>query len=122
MENAMVGLGLGLGLGSRAGRNPPNPLCDAIAALKLVTATDGNVTLKLAPHVVYRRGRREIPTLDAVLIERNGNPVNRESIRTYRVDDLTDITVIDEGFTVFADFDPDEPEYAGRTVCIVQAV
>jgi len=88
----------------------------------MVTANDGNIALKLAPHIVYKRGRREILTLEAVLIERNGNPVNRESMRTYRVDDLSDIAVTSDGFTIFADFDPSEPEYAGRTICVVQTV
>lgn len=117
---AGLGIGLGLGLGPRGGHNLP--LCNAIAANKCVTANDGNITLKLAPHVVYKRGKREVLSVDAVLIERNGQPVNRETLRTYRVDDLSDIVISDDGFTVLPDFDPSEPEYAGRTVCIIQAV
>lgn len=120
----MVGLGLGLGLGlssSRGGTLKP-PLCGAIESKLMVTATDGTVLLKLSPHVVYTRTKKDIVTLDAVLVERNGQPVNRENLRTYRLDDLADITVTNDGFTILVGFDPDEPEYAGRTVCIVQAV
>lgn len=120
----MAAIGLGIGLGLSSGRNnpPKQPLCVAIEAKRMVTATDGNVLLKLAPHIVYRRGSRNVLTLEAVLVERNGQPVNRESLRTYRVDDLSDIAVTDDGFTVLTDFDPNEPEYTGRTVCIVEAV
>lgn len=116
-----IGLGLNLSLGSQG--NPPQPpLCQAIAAKRIVTAMDGDMALKLAPHVVYRRTRREIETLEAVVIERNGKPFNQTNLRSYRVADLSSIVVTDENFTVSPDFDPDEPEYAGRTICIVQTV
>lgn len=118
----MAGLGIGLGLGLGPNGSSKPPLCAAIEAMRTVTADDGNDTLTLAPHIVYKRTRREIVTLDAVLIARNGQPVNRESLRTYRVDDLSNIVVMDNGFSVFADFDPGDPEYTGRTICVVQAV
>lgn len=121
----MVGLGLslGIGLGMRTGGSPSKPpLCDAIDRQLCVTATDGGTVLTLAPHVVYKRGRREVVTLDAVLLARNGSPVNNPRMRTYPVDDLSEIAVTDEGFTVDPDFDPDEAAYAGRSVCIIQPV
>ena len=121
----MVGLGLGIGLGlgpSRGGAAPANPLCDAIARKVCVVAKDGDTVLKLAPHVVYKRGARDIAMLDAALLERDGKPVNNVRLRTYRLDDLTEVTLTDEGFAIDPGFESDDPIYTGRTVCIVQSV
>jgi hypothetical protein len=115
-----MGLGLGLGLGGNTGSPSANPLCDAVARKVCVTAKDGDDVLKLAPHVVYKRTKKDVVTLDAVLLARNTHPVNHESIRTYRVDSLTDIAITDDGFTVLPGFEADDPEYAGRTICVVQ--
>lgn len=58
--------------------------------------------------------------LDAALFERDGKPVNNVRLRTYRLDDLTEVRLTDEGFAIDPGFEPDDPIYAGRTVCIVQ--
>jgi len=117
-----LSLGLGLGLSSGGARPAPNPLCDAIARKVCVVANDGDDLLKLAPHVVYERTRKEVVTLDAVLLARNDRASNNPRIRTYRVDDLSEVTLTDEAFTVLSGFEADDPEYAGRTICIVQPV
>lgn len=115
-----MNLGLGLGLGSHRAPQPQNPLCAAIAALKMVTVNDGGLSLKLAPHIVYRRGRWETLTLEAVLVERDGKPVFNDRLRTYRVDDLSEIVVTEDAFSISSEFDPIEPEYQTRTICAVQ--
>lgn len=119
-----LNLGLGLGLGSTTSTTlpPEQPLCDAIARKLMVTAQYDDQLLKIAPHVVYKRGRRNIVTVDAVLISREGHPVNRPTLRTYTLSDLSGITLTDEGFTVLAGFEADDPEYADSTICVVEAV
>jgi len=117
-----LGLSLSLGGGTRLAVTPKPTICDAIAQKVCITAILDGEPLKLAPHIVYKRGKKETITLDAVLIARGDHPVNHQSLRTYNVADLLDITVTDEGFTVFSGFEADDTEYAGRTVCIVQTV
>lgn len=118
-------LGLGVGIWQAAMQRrggPPNVLCDAIARKVCVSAKHDEQLLTLAPHVVYKRSRKEVPTLDAVLFARDGHVVNKASLRTYALEELSDIALTDESFTVLASFEADDPDYAGRTICAVQAV
>lgn len=117
-----MGLGLNMGLGSNVAATSPSPLCSAIAHKVCITAKYDDENLKLAPHVVYKRGHKEVQTLDAVLVERGGHAVNHPSLRTYNAAELSEIAVTDEGFTVSPDFEPDDVQYAGRTICIVETV
>ncbi|WP_145198828.1 hypothetical protein [Sphingobium sp. B2] len=119
----MIGLSLSLSLGSQRGQSAPaNPLCNAINAKVLVAAKDGDTVLKLAPHIVYKWTKKETPVLDAVLLERDGKSVNKTSLRRYPVEALSEITILDEGFTVDPDFDANDPAYSRGAFCVVESV
>lgn len=120
----MLGLGIGLTLGSgnRGGAAAQPSICDAIQARKCITVKDGDTVLKLAPHIVYKWTKKEIITLDASLLERDGRPVNKVSLRRYPVEDLSELVILDEGFTVAPDFDASDLAYSRGTICVVQLV
>lgn len=119
----IVGIGIGLGFQNGGRKRPPHgTLCDAIARKVCITVKDGDVLLKLAPHVVFNRGKHKIPTLDAVLVERDGKPANQANLRQFPIEALLELVVLDEGFTIHPKFDPDDPAYAGAPLCIVKPV
>ena len=106
-----MGLGLKLGLGS--GGPTKSPICDAIAAKVMITATHNRRTITLAPHIVYKRGKDAVITLDAV-------PQGGISLRSYTVAKLTDIKSNGVGFVPVAGFDPDIRRYREKTICVVK--
>jgi hypothetical protein len=117
--------GIGLGFGSitlNQSSRQKDPLCLAIERKACMAAMLDDETVKFAPLVVYTRGKKNRPTVDAVLLERGGKPVTRQTLRTYSVSDLSGMSILSESFTVADDFDPEDPDYAGRTICIVKTV
>lgn len=118
----MLGLGIGLTLGGGMGGRPaPDILCEAVAKRLCVTANDGDIAIKIAPHIVYKRTKKETRTVDAVLVERNGKPVNHATLRSYTVAELSDIAITEDGFTVDPDFDPQDIEYSRGAFCVLEA-
>lgn len=113
----MKGLSLDLSLTGRVRRSP---LCEAIAQKVCVTAKHKNKEVTLAPHVVY--GADNGQSLDAVVVEENGRAPNKPKLSTFKVADLADIAVTVRAFAPDAGFDPNDPEYAGKIVCVVQPV
>lgn len=121
----MVGLGLGLGLGIGSGARPnvsKGPICDAITAGVCISVVEKKHTLIIAPYVVYA-GHQGAQQLDGVVVERDGKAPNKPKIDTFTVNDLSGVSILtDRPFTPIAGFDPANPDYAGKTVCIVNLV
>lgn len=110
-----LNLGLGLGLTNKSGgTKPDNPLCDAIAQKRRVTAREGNATILFAPHIVYIRGTD--PRVTGRLVEENGETPKKDWV-TYKVSDLTEIALAESSFEPDARFDPDDPQFGGEIVC-----
>jgi hypothetical protein len=119
----MVGLGLGLGLGlgqNVAATSGRSPLCEAIHRKVCVSAERKNKQLLLAPHVVYTDADAQY--LDAVVVAENGKKPNKAKIATYAVADLASVAITDTTFKPNTGFKPNDPKYAGKTVCVVEMV
>lgn len=113
-----ISIGLGL-IPSSARPQPTDSLCAAIADRVLVTAEHKGKAVKLAPHVVYRsKHDANDLRLDAVTVERDGKP-NKAKLESFKFSDLSDLVATSEAFTPDPGFDPDDPEYADKPVCII---
>jgi hypothetical protein len=123
-----LSLGLHLGLGSIATAPRPQPtaadtVCGAIHNLHQIAAARGNKDFVLAPHVIYwKASRPEELWLDAVVISENGSEPNKPKLKSFELADLEGIEVLQTSFEPFVGLHADDPEYAGKTRCIVQTV
>lgn len=118
-----IGIGISLTNLAMQGARPGSPtICDAVARKACITVNDGDVLLKLAPHVVFNRGKHKVPTLEAVMIERDGKPANQTNLRQFPIESLLELVILDEGFSIHPKFDPDDPAYAGAPLCIVKPI
>lgn len=115
-----LGLGLGLGFGNNRGTSSKGPICDAIARKVCISATHKKKALILAPHVAYNAPSGQ--TMDGVVIEQNGKAPNKPKLEPFLVQDLESVAVTDRTFTPDPRFNPDDPEYAGKVVCVIQMV
>lgn len=115
----MIGLGLGLTLGNpiyahRAPTKPP--LCQAIDKLVFVSAVRNGKTITLAPHAVYKHGKKGELRLDAVKQDKKPN------LATFKVADLSEINLLETVFSPHAGFNPNDAKYTGKTVCVIKLV
>ena len=122
-----LGLSLGLSLGSNSGPRPqPNPtdkVCGAIHSFHQISAKRGNKDFVLSPHVIYwKASRPDEFWLDAVVVSEGGNEPNKPKLKSFELADLELITVLEASFEPFVGFHADDPEYAGKTRCIIQPV
>ena len=117
-----MGLGLGLGLGSNQGGSVANnPICEAIAAKVCISATFKGHSYLIAPHVAYK-GHKDAPFLDGVVVAKDGHDTNKDRLENFEITDLTDISKTSTSFAVKARFDPNDPTYLGKTICVVVIV
>lgn len=91
---------------------------EAIATRKAVTATYNRGVVTLAPHILYLRN--DALHIDAVTIERDGQPPREEKVGTFKLDGLNDLTVSDRAFDISALFDAEDPKYSGGSLFSVE--
>ena len=91
---------------------------EAIATRKAVKASYNRGTVTLAPHILYMRN--DALHIDAVSIEREGQPPREEKLGTFKLDGLTDLTLTDREFGISLLFDANNPRYAGNALFAVE--
>lgn len=93
------------------------PIFEAIATRKCVAATYNRTTFKLAPHILYTR--HDELYLDAVAIERDGQPPREVKLGTFKLAGLKNVEVAEIPFKPAPLFDPKDGKYEGVTLFAV---
>ena len=93
-------------------------LLEAIALKKCVEATYNRMVVKLAPHILYSRGERLF--VDAVTVERDGQPPREAKLGTFQLAGLKDVAFAGRAFRPEPLFDPTAAKYAGVTLFAVE--
>lgn len=97
-----------------------NPLLlEAIALKKCVTAVYNNVSMKLAPHVLY--SKHSALFMDAVILEKHGEARRDKKLGAFHLAGLNDLQLTDEPFEINALFEPAAEKYQGSTIFVVGA-
>lgn len=91
---------------------------EAIALKKCVTATYNRGTVKLAPHILYTR--HDELFIDAVTIERDGQPPREIKLGTFKLAGLGGLTLDGQPFQPEPSFDVEAAKYAGVTLFAVE--
>lgn len=92
-------------------------ILEAIARRICIEATYNRTAFRLAPHILYTR--HDELYLDAVAVEKAGQPPRETKIGTFKLSGLTDVTLGEIGFEPEAIFDPNEDKYQGVTLFAV---
>jgi len=92
---------------------------EAIALRKCVEATYNRMKMRLAPHILYTR--HEELFVDAVALERDGQPAREVKLGTFKLAGLKEVALAGEQFQRQPVFDPDDRKYAGVTLFAVEA-
>lgn len=94
-------------------------LLEAIALRKCIEATYNRMVVKLAPHILYTRHGDLF--IDAVTVEREGQPPREIKIGTFKLAGLQVRGLVDRPFEVNEAFDPANDKYEGVTLFAVEA-
>jgi hypothetical protein len=97
---------------------PSRTLLEAIALRKCITARYNRGTVKLAPHILYTR--HDELFIDAVTVERDGQPPREAKLGTFKLAGLTELALDERSFETFGEFDIAAPRYAGATLFAVE--
>jgi len=97
---------------------PSRILLEAIARKKCVAATYNRMAVKLAPHILYTR--HDDLFVDAVTVERDGQPPREVKLGTFKLAGLTGLDFDNREFQPEPIFDPEAPKYAGVTLFAVE--
>jgi hypothetical protein len=73
----------------------------------------------LAPHILFTR--HDELFIDAVTVERDGQPPREVKIGTFKLAGLKDVSLTDRIFNPERLFDPADEKYAGVTLFAVEA-
>lgn len=87
---------------------------EAIALRKCVRATYNRMCVTLAPHILYTK--HDELYVDAVTVERDGQPPREVKIGSFKLSGLHDLAVADRQFDPQPVFDPAEDRYQGQTL------
>ncbi len=92
-------------------------LLQAIALRKCITATYNRMVCTLAPHILYTK--HDDVFVDAVTLERDGQPPKEIKLGTFKLAGLKDIEVTDRPFVPDAIFNPGDIKYDRVTLFVV---
>lgn len=92
-------------------------ILEAIAKRLCIEATYNRTTFRLAPHILYTR--HDELYLDAVALEKAGQPPREIKIGTFKLAGLKDVVLCEIGFEPEAMFDPNDGKYQGVTLFAV---
>ena len=90
---------------------------EAIALRKCVAATYNRAAVTLAPHILYTR--HDELYVDAVTLERDGQPPRERKLGTFKLTGLHEMEVAGHPFQPDPVFDPADPKYQGVTLFAV---
>jgi hypothetical protein len=91
---------------------------EAIALRKRIRATYNRMVVTLAPHILYTR--HDELFIDAVTIERDGQPPREVKLGTFKLAGLKDVALLDRSFVPDPLFDRTDAKYAGVTLFAVE--
>jgi hypothetical protein len=97
---------------------PSKEFFEGVALKKCVTATYNRMQVTLAPHVLYTR--HDEMHVDAVTIEREGQPPRELKLGTFKLSGLKDVVVEDRQFEPYDIFDAAAEKYQGTTLMMVE--
>jgi hypothetical protein len=92
-------------------------LLQAIALRKCVAVTYNKTRMILAPHILYTR--HDDVFVDAIALEREGQPPKEFKIGTFKLAGLNDIGVTDRSFQPDKIFNANDIKYEGVTLFVV---
>ena len=92
---------------------------EAIALRKCIRATYNRMVVTLAPHILYTR--HDELFIDAVTVERDGQPPREVKLGTFKLAGLKDVALLERPFDPEPLFDPTDPKYAGVALFAVEA-
>lgn len=97
---------------------PPNALIlEAIARALCIRATYNRMSVLLAPHILYQKN--DSFYIDAVTIERDGEPPKEEKMGAFNLAGLSEIALTDQPFLRSELYEPKDPKYgANMLFCI----
>ena len=91
---------------------------EAIALHKCLAATYNRNRIVIAPHVLYTR--HDELYLDAVTVERDGQPPREIKLSTFKVTGLRDLAATEQPFEIDLSFQPYNEKYRGVTLFAVE--
>lgn len=92
-------------------------ILEAIAKRFCIEATYNRTAFRLAPHILYTR--HDELYLDAVAVEKAGQPPRETKIGTFKLSGLKDVVLREIGFDPEPSFNPDDGKYRGVTLFAV---
>ncbi len=98
---------------------PNKEFLEGVALKKCVTATYNKSQVMLAPHILYTR--HDEMHVDAVTVEREGQPPRELKLGTFKLSGLKDVIVEDRQFEPYDIFDAAAEKYQGTTLLAVEA-
>ncbi|GAB5481574.1 hypothetical protein [Sphingorhabdus sp. EL138] len=98
---------------------PNKEFLEGVALKKCVTATYNKMQVTLAPHILYTR--HDEMHVDAVTIEREGQPPRELKLGTFKLSGLKEVVVEDRQFEPSDLFDAAAEKYQGTTLLAVEA-
>lgn len=98
---------------------PNRQFLEAIAKRRCVAATYNRARVKLAPHILYTR--HDELFVDAVTIEREGQPPREVKLGTFKLAGLKDVAISERPFEPDPAFDARIDKYDGVTLFTVEA-
>ena len=98
---------------------PSKEFFEGVALKKCVVATYNNTAFKLAPHILYTR--HDEMYVDAVPLEKDGQPPREVKLGTFKLAGLKDVRVDDLHFEKSEIFEPAAEKYTGTTLLAVEA-
>ena len=90
-----------------------------VALKKCVTATYNKSQVMLAPHILYTR--HDEVHVDAVTVEREGQPPREFKLGTFKLSGLKEVVVVERQFEPYDLFDAAAEKYEGTTLLMVEA-
>ena len=93
-------------------------ILEAIALQKCIKANYNRTTIKIAPHIMYKR--HDALFVDAVTLEREGQPPREIKLGSFKLDGLRDLELVGHTFQPASLFNPADPKYEGGTVFAVE--
>lgn len=91
---------------------------EAIVRQRCLTATYNRMDVLLAPHIAYTKHGDLF--IDAVTVERDGNPPREEKLGTFKLAGLGDVAVTDRMFAISNLFEPEAEKYEGAALIKVE--
>ncbi len=98
---------------------PNKEFFEGVALKKCVTATYNKSKILLAPHILYTR--HDEMHVDAVTLEREGQPPRELKLGTFKLSGLKDVSVEDRQFEPSDLFDAHAEKYEDTTLMVIEA-